>query len=64
MGAVLVILLIVLLAASAPAYPYSRGWGYRPAGVVTALLVILLILLILQAIPWGFPPYSPVVVPR
>jgi hypothetical protein len=57
MGLILLILLILLLAGSAPAWPYSRGWGYRPSGLVGLLLIILLVLLILQVVPWwGYPP--------
>ena len=40
----LVILLVILVIASAPTWPYSRGWGYYPGGGLLALLVILLIL--------------------
>jgi hypothetical protein len=61
MGLVLLVLLVVLLASTVPAYPYSRAWGYRPAGLVTLLLVILVILLLLQTVPLGFPVYHPVV---
>ena len=56
MGLILLILLIALLLGTVPAYPYSRGWGYRPSGAVGLLLIILLVLLILQVIPWGFGP--------
>lgn len=51
MGLILLILLVLLLAGSYPGYPYNRGWGYGPMGIVGLLLVILLILLIVGAIP-------------
>jgi hypothetical protein len=60
---ILLIVLIVLLLGGLPAYPYSRDWGYRPAGLVSVLLVVLLVLLILQVLPWGFPGPVPVVTP-
>ncbi len=63
MGMILLIVLIVLLLGGLPAYPYSRSWGYRPAGVVSLLLVVLLVLMILQVLPWGFPGPGPVVTP-
>lgn len=44
---ILVILLIVLLLASLPTWPYSRSWGYAPSGVLTTVVIILLILLLL-----------------
>jgi hypothetical protein len=56
MGLILLIILIVLLLGAAPAWPYSRGWGYYPSGALGLLLVILLVLLLLNVIPWGYPP--------
>lgn len=40
------ILLIVVLLAVLPAWPYSRGWGYYPSGGVGLVLLILIILLL------------------
>jgi len=56
MGLLLLIIVILLLLGSAPAWPYSRGWGYGPSGLLGLLLVILLVLLIMNAIPWGWGP--------
>jgi Protein of unknown function (DUF3309) len=53
MGTLLLIILILLLLGSFPAYPYSRKWGYGPSGFVSVLLAVLLILLLLDVIPWG-----------
>ncbi|HEX7532772.1 MAG TPA: DUF3309 family protein [Methyloceanibacter sp.] len=47
---VLVIILILVLLGAFPSWPYSRGWGYGPSGVVGLILVILLILLLLGKI--------------
>jgi len=44
---ILLILLIVLLIGATPAWPYSRGWGYYPSGVLGTILVIFLVLLLL-----------------
>jgi hypothetical protein len=41
---ILVIILVLLLIGALPAWPYSSGWGYYPAGGVGTLLVILVIL--------------------
>lgn len=41
---VIVILLVVLLIGSLPAWPYSGGWGYSPAGVLAAIIAVLLLL--------------------
>jgi hypothetical protein len=46
MGLILLIILIVLLLGSVPAWPYSRGWGYRPSGVLGIIVIILVILLL------------------
>ncbi len=47
LGFALVILAAVVLVGALPAWPYSRGWGYMPTGVVGVLLVLLLALLLL-----------------
>jgi hypothetical protein len=43
----LLIILILILVGGLPAWPYSRGWGYGPSGLVGAILVIVLIFLLL-----------------
>jgi hypothetical protein len=43
----LFIILIVLLFAAAPAWPYSRGWGYYPSGTLGTVVVILLVMMLL-----------------
>jgi Protein of unknown function (DUF3309) len=54
MGTLLLIILILLLVGGIPAWPYSRGWGYGPSGVVGLLVVVLLFLLIFEQVPWGW----------
>jgi hypothetical protein len=41
---ILIILLVVLLVAAVPTWPYSSGWGYSPAGVLAVILLVLLVL--------------------
>ena len=43
----LLIVLIVALLFSLPAWPYSRGWGYYPSGGIGLLVVVLLLFLLL-----------------
>ncbi len=43
---ILLIILVVLLA-SLPAYPYSRRWGYGPSGALGFILVLLLVLFLI-----------------
>ncbi|CEK11033.1 DUF3309 family protein [Legionella hackeliae] len=40
------ILLIIILLAVLPAWPYSSGWGYYPSGIVGLLLIIVIILML------------------
>lgn len=44
---ILIIILILLLIGAFPAWPYSRGWGYGPSGIVGGILVILLVMALL-----------------
>jgi hypothetical protein len=44
---ILLIILLVLLVGATPAWPYSRGWGYYPTGVLGTIVVIFLVLLLL-----------------
>ena len=46
----LIILLVLMLIGSAPAWPYSRGWGYYPSGGLGLILLIIIILALLGAI--------------
>jgi len=43
MRTILFLVLILLLIGSLPAWPYSTGWGYYPAGGLGLLLVLVLI---------------------
>ncbi|HYR82900.1 MAG TPA: DUF3309 family protein [Terriglobia bacterium] len=46
-GTVLIVLLVLMLLGSVPAWPHSRGWGYYPSGTVGTILIILVILMLL-----------------
>jgi hypothetical protein len=46
MKRILLIILIVLLIASFPTWPYSSGWGYYPSGGLGLVVLILVILLL------------------
>jgi Protein of unknown function (DUF3309) len=48
-GTILLIILILLLIGAIPSWPYSRGWGYGPSGIVGVILVIVIIWLLLRA---------------
>lgn len=50
LGTILIIILILVLIGALPTWPYSRGWGYAPGGILGAILVIVLILVLLGRI--------------
>jgi hypothetical protein len=47
---ILIIILVLALLGAFPTWPYSRGWGYGPSGLLGTILIILLILLLLGKI--------------
>ena len=49
MGAALVVLLVVL--GALPTWPYSRGWGYGPSGLLGLLLVVLVVMALVGRLP-------------
>ncbi|HEY5829181.1 MAG: DUF3309 family protein [Hyphomicrobiaceae bacterium] len=51
MSTLLLIVLILLLLGALPSWPYSRGWGYGPSGLVGVLLVVVLIMALLDRTP-------------
>jgi len=44
LGTILIIILILILIGAIPAWPYSRGWGYGPSGILGIILIVVLIL--------------------
>lgn len=46
-GTILLIILVLILIGAVPAWPYSRGFGYGPSGIVGVILVVVLILVLL-----------------
>jgi hypothetical protein len=46
LSTILLILLILVLLGSFPAWPYSRGWGYGPSGATGIVLIIVVVLLL------------------
>jgi hypothetical protein len=49
-GGLIVLILIVLLVAGLPTWPYSSGWGYYPSGGLGLVVLIIVILLLLGKI--------------
>ena len=46
-GTILLIVLLLLLIGAFPAWPYSRGWGYGPSGLLGTLLIVVIVLALL-----------------
>lgn len=50
LGTILLIVLILLLVGAIPTWPYSRGWGYGPSGILGMVLVVIIVLLVMDRI--------------
>ena len=50
LGTILIIILFLLLLCAIPAWPYSRGWGYYPSGILGVVLVVIIILVLMRVI--------------
>lgn len=50
LGTILIIILILALIGAIPRWPYNRGWGYWPGGLISLVLIIVVILLLLGRI--------------
>ena len=44
---ILIVLVVLLLLGSLPAWPYSTGWGYYPSGGLGAVLLVMIVLIVL-----------------
>jgi hypothetical protein len=43
----LVIVLVLILVAALPVYPYSRGWGYYPSGLLALIVAGVALMLLI-----------------
>lgn len=50
LGTILIIIVLLMLVGAIPAWPHSKSWGYRPSGIVGAILLVLVVLLLLGKI--------------
>ncbi|MBZ5714816.1 DUF3309 family protein [Nannocystis pusilla] len=60
LGFWLVLILLLTLFATLPAYQHSRKWGYYPSSVIGLILLVVLCLMWFKLIafswPWSAPP--------
>ena len=47
LGTILLIVLVLILIGSLPAWPYSSSWGYYPSGGLGLVLVIVLVMVLM-----------------
>lgn len=47
MSTALLIILVLLLVGALPTWPYSRSWGYYPAGSLGLVLMLVVLLVLL-----------------
>lgn len=45
-GTIVLIIMLILLVSSFPAWPHSRSWGYYPSGAFGLVAIVLLVLLL------------------
>jgi hypothetical protein len=50
-GTLLIVLLVVALVLSLPAWPYSRAWGWGPSSLLAFVVVATLVLMFLGIVP-------------
>jgi len=50
LGMLLLVVLVLFLIGSIPAWPYSRSWGYGPSGGLGVILLIVIILAVMGRI--------------
>ena len=46
LSTIIIIILILLLLGALPSWPYSRGFGYYPSGILGVVLIIVIILVL------------------
>jgi hypothetical protein len=50
LGTILLIIFLLLLIGAIPTWPYSRGWGYGPSGLLGVILIVVIVLLLMGRI--------------
>jgi len=50
MNMLTLLILIIVLLAVLPTWPYSSGWGYYPSGAIGLILLILIVLMLTRGV--------------
>jgi ABC-type polysaccharide/polyol phosphate export permease len=59
MGLLFMILLLLVLLAALPTWPYSRTWGYYPSGFATMLLIVVILMIVFGALDFTYRAPAP-----
>lgn len=54
MGLILLIVLLVLIFGTMPNWPHSRQWGYGPSGLLGTILLIFVVLMLFNVLPFSW----------
>ena len=46
LSTLLILVLVVFVLGAVPTWPYSRGWGYYPSGVLGTMLLVIIMLIL------------------
>jgi flagellin-like protein len=46
LSTMLIVVLVLCVLGAAPTWPYSRGWGYYPSGVLGTVLLVIIVLIL------------------
>ena len=52
LGTILIVILVLMLLGSIPAWPHSRNWGYGPSGGLGLIVLVLVVLLLMHRLPF------------
>jgi hypothetical protein len=50
LSTILIIILLLALIGTFPAWPHARSWGYGPSGILGTVLVVILVLALLNRV--------------
>jgi hypothetical protein len=50
LGTLLLVIVILLLIGAVPSWPYSKGWGYGPSGVLGVVVLVVVLLVVMGRI--------------
>jgi len=46
LSTMLIVVLVLFVLGAVPTWPYSRGWGYYPTGVLGTVLLVIIVMIL------------------